>query len=77
MHDDPYHTDYVMNVQSEEDDIDYPFHVPYLTSIPRSLLSTIFSCQNIPARPASMQNRIEPLTGVHSSMSLLIMYRGL
>ena len=62
-HDDPSHTDYVMNTEFDEDDPDYPFYVPYLTSITASLLSTIFSllAKHIPARPASMQNRIEPL----------------
>ena len=62
-HDDPSHTDYVMSTEFEEDDPDYPFYVPYLTSITASLLSTIFSllAKHTPARPASMQNRIEPL----------------
>ena len=62
-HDDPSHTDYVMNTEIDEDDPDHPFYVPYLTSITASLLSTIFSllAKHTPARPASMQNRIEPL----------------
>jgi hypothetical protein len=62
-HDDPSHTDYVMNTGVEEDDPDHPFYVPYLTSITASLLSTIFSllAKHTPARSASMQNRIEPL----------------
>ena len=61
--DDPSHTDYVMNTELEEDDPDHPFHVPYLTSTIASFLSTIFSllAKHSPARPASMQNRIEPL----------------
>jgi len=62
-HDDPSHTDYVMNTEFEEDDPDHPFYVPYLTSIIATLLSTIFSllAKHTPSRPASMQNRIEPL----------------
>jgi len=62
-HDDPYHADYVMNMECEEDDPDHPFYVPYLTSMTAALLSTIFSllAKHTPARPASMQNRIEPL----------------
>ena len=62
-HDDPSHTNYVINTEFEEDDPDYPSYVPYLTSITASLLSTIFSllAKHTPARPASMQNRIEPL----------------
>ena len=62
-HDDPSHTDYVMKSEDEEDDPDHPFYVPYLTSIIASLLSTIFSllAKHTPFRPASMQNRIEPL----------------
>ena len=62
-HDDPSHTDYVMNTEFDEDDPDHPFYVPYLTSITASLLSTIFSllAKHTPPRSASMQNRIEPL----------------
>ena len=62
-HDDPSHADYVMNMEYEEDDPDHPFYVPYLTSMTASFLSTIFSllAKHTPARPASMQNRIEPL----------------
>jgi hypothetical protein len=62
-HDDPSHTDYVLNTQCEEDDPDHPVYVPHLTSIIASLLSTLFSllAKHTPARPASMQNRIEPL----------------
>ncbi|KAF8809400.1 hypothetical protein BYT27DRAFT_7337171 [Phlegmacium glaucopus] len=62
-HDDPSHTDYVMNTEFEEDDPDYPFYVPYLTSVVATLLSTTFSllAKHTPSRPASMQNRIEPL----------------
>ena len=62
-HDDPSHTDYVMSTEFEEDDPDDPFYAPYLTSLTASLLSTIFSllAKHTPARPASMQNRIEPL----------------
>ena len=62
-HDDPSHTDYVMNMEFDEDDPDHPLYVPYLTSTTASLLSTIFSllAKHTPARPASMQNRIEPL----------------
>lgn len=62
-HDDPSHTDYVMNTQCDEDDPDHPVYVPHLTSIIASLLSTVFSllARHTPARPASMQNRIEPL----------------
>ena len=59
----PHTTDHVMNSEFDEDDPDHPFYVPYLTSGTTSLLSTIFSllAQHTPARPASMQNRIEPL----------------
>ena len=62
-HDDPSYTDYVMSTELEEDDPDYPFYVPYLTSTIASFLSTIFSllAKHTPARPASLQNRIEPL----------------
>ena len=62
-HDDPSHTDYVMNTELDEDNPDHPFYVPYLTSITASVLSKIFSllAKHTPARPASMQNRIEPL----------------
>ena len=63
-HDDSSHTsDDVMDSELDEDDPDHPFYVPHLTSITTSLLSTIFSllAQHTPARPASMQNRIEPL----------------
>ena len=61
--DDPSHTDFVLNRELEEDDPDHPFYVPYLTTITASLLSTIFSllAKHTFARPASMQNRIEPL----------------
>ena len=61
--DDPSHTDYVINTTSEEDDPDHPLYVPYLTSMIASFLSTIFSllAKHTPARPASMQNRIEPI----------------
>ena len=62
-HDDPSHTDYVMNTELDEEDPDHPFYVPYLTSVAASFLSTIFSllAKHTPARPGSMQNRIEPL----------------
>lgn len=47
----------------DDDDPDHPSYIPYLTSSIASLLSTIFSllAKHTPARPASMQNRIEPL----------------
>ena len=62
-HDDPSHRNYVMSTEFEEDDPDHPFYVPYLTSITASLLSTIFLilAKHTPTRPASMQNRIEPI----------------
>ena len=61
--DDPSRTDFVLNRELEEDDPDHPFYVPYLTAFTASLLSTIFSllAKHTFARPASMQNRIEPL----------------
>jgi hypothetical protein len=54
-HDDPSYTDYFMSTELEEDDPDYPFYVPYLTSTIASFLSTIFSllAKHTPARPAS------------------------
>lgn len=54
---------HVMDMEVESDDPDPPFYVPYLTSIIAKYLATIFSilASHTPARPASMQNRIEPL----------------
>ncbi|KIM43664.1 hypothetical protein M413DRAFT_443569 [Hebeloma cylindrosporum] len=53
----------VMDMEAEEDDPDVPFYVPYMTSIMAEFLSTILGllASLTPARPASMQNRIEPL----------------
>lgn len=53
----------VMDMEVEEDDPDIPFYVPYMTSIVAEYLSTILGllASLTPARPASMQNRIEPL----------------
>ncbi|KAF8873802.1 hypothetical protein CPB84DRAFT_1798131 [Gymnopilus junonius] len=47
----------------ESDDPDYPYYVPYLTSIVANFLSVVLAAlaSQTPARPASMQNRIEPL----------------
>jgi len=49
--------------EMEEDDPDIPFYVPYLTSVMAEFLATILGllASFTPARPASMQNRIEPL----------------
>ena len=51
------------DVAMESDDPDYPYYVPYLSSIIESFLSSILAnlASQTPARPASMQNRIEPL----------------
>jgi len=53
----------VMDMEVEDDDPDNPFYVPYITSIVAEYLSTILGllASLTPARPASMQNRIEPL----------------
>ena len=53
----------VMDMEVEDDDPDNPFYVPYITSIVAESLSTILGvlASLSPARPASMQNRIEPL----------------
>ncbi|KAF8875220.1 hypothetical protein CPB84DRAFT_1829212 [Gymnopilus junonius] len=47
----------------ESDDPDYPYYVPYLTSVVANFLSVVLAAlaSQTPARPASMQNRIEPL----------------
>ncbi|KAJ3515362.1 hypothetical protein NLJ89_g1811 [Agrocybe chaxingu] len=52
-----------VNTEVDEDDPDHPFYTPYLTSIVASYLSTMLAllASHTPARPASMQNRIEPL----------------
>jgi hypothetical protein len=52
-----------MDMEVDEDDPDIPFYVPYMTSIVAEYLSTILGllASLTPARPASMQNRIEPL----------------
>ncbi|PPQ71408.1 hypothetical protein CVT25_012754 [Psilocybe cyanescens] len=53
----------VMDMDVDSDDPDPPYYVPYLTSIIAKFLSTIFGilASHTPRRPASMQNRIEPL----------------
>ncbi|KAF8152903.1 hypothetical protein B0H34DRAFT_800180 [Crassisporium funariophilum] len=53
----------VSDLEFDEEDPDHPFFVPDLTAIIADFLQTIFSLlakHTIP-RPASMQNRIEPL----------------
>ncbi|KAH9474865.1 hypothetical protein JR316_0013333 [Psilocybe cubensis] len=53
----------VREMDVDSDDPDPPFYIPYLTSIMAKFLSTIFRilASHTPRRPASMQNRIEPL----------------
>ncbi|KDR77349.1 hypothetical protein GALMADRAFT_443338 [Galerina marginata CBS 339.88] len=53
----------VRDIELDSDDPDPPYYVPYLTSTVANYLSTIFAvlASHTPARPASMQNRIEPL----------------
>ena len=52
-----------LDMEVEEDDPDPPYYVPPLTYITAEFLSTILSnlASFTPARPASMQNRVEPL----------------
>ncbi|KAF9045343.1 hypothetical protein BJ165DRAFT_1528223 [Panaeolus papilionaceus] len=51
------------DLELDEDDPDLPFFVPFLTTTIANYLVTLLSLLNAhtPARPASMQNRIEPL----------------
>ncbi|KAF8964814.1 hypothetical protein BDZ97DRAFT_2075072 [Flammula alnicola] len=53
----------VADIEFDEEDPDPPFYVPYIVSIIANYLSTILGllASFTPARPASMQNRIEPL----------------
>ncbi len=53
----------VLDLEVEDDDPDPPFYVPSLTYIIANFLSTILAqlASHTPARPCSMQNRIEPL----------------
>lgn len=53
----------VLDLQLEDDDPDPPFYVPSLTYVVANFLSTILAelASYIPARPCSMQNRVEPL----------------
>lgn len=51
------------DLELDEDDPDLPFFVPFLTTTIANYLVTLLSLLNAhtPARPASMQNRIQPL----------------
>ncbi|PPQ71673.1 hypothetical protein CVT24_007826 [Panaeolus cyanescens] len=51
------------DMELDEEDPDLPFFVPYLTTTIADYLATVLSLlsAHTPARPASMQNRIEPL----------------
>lgn len=53
----------VMEMDVDSDDPDPPYYIPYLTAIMAKFLSTVFRilASHTPRRPASMQNRIEPL----------------
>lgn len=53
----------VLDMQPEDDDPDHAHYIPSLTCIISNYLSTILSrlASLTPPRPASMQNRIEPL----------------
>jgi len=53
----------VLDMQLEDDDPDYAYYVPSLTCIISEYLSAILGqlASLTPPRPASMQNRIEPL----------------
>jgi hypothetical protein len=53
----------VLDLEVEDDDPDPPFYVPSLTYIIANFLSMILAqlASHTPARPCSMQNRIEPL----------------
>jgi len=53
----------VLDLEVEDDDPDPPFYVPSLTYTIANFLSTILAqlASHTPARPCSMQNRIEPL----------------
>ncbi|KAF9559777.1 hypothetical protein CPC08DRAFT_708531 [Agrocybe pediades] len=52
-----------LDMDPDSDDPDAPYYVPYLSSIVANYLSVILGilASHTPARPASMQNRIEPL----------------
>lgn len=54
---------HVLDMDPDSDDPDPPYYVPYLSSVIANYLSVIFGilASHTPARPASMQNRIEPL----------------
>jgi hypothetical protein len=53
----------VLDMQPEDDDPDHAYYIPSLTGIISGCLSTILGqlASLTPPRPASMQNRIEPL----------------
>lgn len=53
----------ILDTEIDDDDPDPAFYVPYLTYTIANFLSTTFAelASHTPARPPSMQNRIEPL----------------
>jgi hypothetical protein len=53
----------VLDMQLEDDDPDHAYYIPSLTCIISNYLSAILGqlASLTPPRPASMQNRIEPL----------------
>jgi hypothetical protein len=61
--DDPEEDLVVLDMQLEDDDPDHAYYIPSLTRIISDYLSTILGqlASLTPPRPASMQNRIEPL----------------